>query len=131
MEEYEADDFELLWVVTSGPRPTYDGVVLEVVRRGIERDGKTWTVEDIDQLERERDDYKERWETLGRVSKKVIDRLRSENRDLLSKACAHLREATYMERGTGRARHISGFRAAADELERTFGRSAPEESQDD
>lgn len=40
----------------------------------LERDGKTWSVTDIDTLERERDDYKDRWETLGRVAKKVIDR---------------------------------------------------------
>jgi hypothetical protein len=40
----------------------------------VERDGKPWTVADIDQLERERDDYKDRWETLGRVSKRMIER---------------------------------------------------------
>jgi hypothetical protein len=45
-------------------------------RRGnvLERDGKLWTVPDIDKLERERDDYKDRWETLGRVAKRIIDR---------------------------------------------------------
>lgn len=40
----------------------------------LERDGKPWAVIDIDNLERERDDYKDRWETLGRVAKKIIDR---------------------------------------------------------
>jgi hypothetical protein len=40
----------------------------------IERDGKRWTVADIDELERERDDYKDRWETLGRVSKRMIEK---------------------------------------------------------
>jgi hypothetical protein len=39
----------------------------------LERDGKPWTVADIDRLERERDDYKDRWETLGRVSKRMIE----------------------------------------------------------
>jgi ribosomal protein S27AE len=87
----------------------------------IERDGKMWTVAEIDQLERERDDYKDRWQTLGRVSKNVIDRLRSENNGLLARACAHLRESTYLNPATGRDRHVTGFRAAADELERTFG----------
>jgi hypothetical protein len=46
-------------------------------RRGmnaLERDGKRWTVTDIDKLEQERDDYKDRWETLGRVAKEIIDR---------------------------------------------------------
>jgi len=40
----------------------------------LERDGKRWTVTDIDKLEQERDDYKDRWETLGRVAKEIIDR---------------------------------------------------------
>jgi hypothetical protein len=32
-------------------------------------------------LERERDDYKDRWETLGRVAKKKIDRLEAQHAD--------------------------------------------------
>ena len=40
----------------------------------LERDGKRWTVTDIDKLEQERDDYKDRWETLSRVAKEIIDR---------------------------------------------------------
>lgn len=39
----------------------------------IERDGKPWTVADIDRLERERDDYKDRWETLGRVARQMLE----------------------------------------------------------
>jgi hypothetical protein len=39
----------------------------------LERDGKLWTVEDIDRLEKERDEYKARWEIIGRISKKIID----------------------------------------------------------
>jgi len=48
----------------------------------LERDGKMWTVADIDHLEQERDDYKNRWEILGRVSKKMLDRQAAEIRIL-------------------------------------------------
>jgi hypothetical protein len=33
MEGYEEGDFELLWIVTSGPKPSRDGDEVEVVER--------------------------------------------------------------------------------------------------
>lgn len=39
----------------------------------------------------------------------------------VSAASAVLRDATHWDPGSGRDRHVNGWRAAADELERAFG----------
>jgi hypothetical protein len=52
------------------PGPRLMGEEAEFVRAG--------GVDDLDRLTIERDDYRDRWETLGRVARKMLDRQRAE-----------------------------------------------------